>query len=221
VEDPLRYLRQSAGKSGGTAQDRGCGHCQLGAGGAFPLTVTDLQIASLRQLCGEIEGIDRAAREPASEDAVPQDSGVSYSFGLFSGFPLISDAEQTVAEIVASVQATLAKLAPVASLETSRDGFTVRTAIQYRGRVASVLCNPSSPDSYASVSTLTREHLDAVEKTYALRAAFAAAIAAVGGALVSISMAVTNPLTVLQALGSARALKRALERLAAAVEAAG
>ncbi len=184
------------------------------------MTAMDPQLASLRQLCGEIEGIDRAARAPVSEDDVPPDSAVSYSFGLLSGFPLISDAEQTIAEIVASVQATLAKLAPVATLETSRDGFNVKTAIQYRGRVASVVCN-SSPDPYNSVSFLTREHLATIEKTYALRTAFATAIAAVGGALVSISMAVANPLTVVQALASARALKKALERLAAAVETAG
>jgi hypothetical protein len=184
------------------------------------LTATDPQLASLRQLCGEIEGIDRAARTPASEDAVPPDSTASYSFGLFSGFPLISDTEQTIAEIVASVQATLVKLAPVASLETSRDGFIVRTAIQYRGRVASVLCNSLPPGSDTPAFVLALGHLAAVEKTYALRVAFAAAIAAVGGALVSISMAVANPLTVVQALASARALKKALERLAAAVEAA-
>jgi hypothetical protein len=185
------------------------------------LTATDLQITSLKQLSSEIEEIDRAARAPASADATQPDSTVSYSFGLLSGFPVISDAAQTIAEVVASVQVTLAKLAPVASLETSRDGFTVKTAIQYRGRVASVFCNSSLPISYDSVYVLTREHLAAVEKTYALRAAFAAAIAAVGAALVSISMAMANPLTVLQALRSARALKEALERLAAAVQAAG
>jgi hypothetical protein len=42
----------------------------------------------------------------------------------------------------------------------------------------------------------------------------------VGGALASISLAVSNPLTVLHALASAKALKQALERLVAAVEAA-
>jgi hypothetical protein len=36
--------------------------------------------------------------------------------------------------------------------------------------------------------------------------------------MVSISLAVANPLTVLRALASARALKQALDRLAAAVE---
>jgi hypothetical protein len=60
-----------------------------------------------------------------------------------------------------------------------------------------------------------------LEKAYALRAAFAGAIAAAGGTMVSISQAVANPLTVLRALAAARALKQALDRLATAVEASG
>ena len=67
---------------------------------------------------------------------------------------------------------------------------------------------------------LAGAHLDSLGKTYALRVASVGALGAVGGALASISLAVANPLTVLHALASAKALKQALERLVAAVEAA-
>jgi hypothetical protein len=143
-------------------------------------------------------------------------SALSYSFGLFSN--PFSSAEQTVAEIVASVHAMLAKLAPVATLETCREGMTARTVIQYTGRAASVWSNLPSSEL---ASVLAGTHLDSLQRTYALRVAFVGAIGAVGSALVSISLTVANPLTVLHALASAKALKQALERLAAAVEAAG
>jgi hypothetical protein len=124
-----------------------------------------------------------------------------------------------VADIVTSVRATLAKLTPVYTLETSRDGLTVRTVIQYTGRVASVWSqgNASSP----AAAVLAAAHLDSLQRTYALRIAFAGAIAAVGNTLVGISMAMANPLTALHALASAKALKLALERLAAAVAPTG
>jgi hypothetical protein len=65
---------------------------------------------------------------------------------------------------------------------------------------------------------LADAHLTSLEKAYALRVAFAGAIAAAGSTMVSISMAVANPLTGLRAVASAKALKQALERLAAAVQ---
>jgi hypothetical protein len=164
-------------------------------------------------LRAEIEGIDRTARNPGSIAPAEPGTGLSYSLGLFSGISPISSAEQTVAEIVAAVRAVLAKLAPVASIETSRNGMTARTVVLYTGRAASAWSSTSS-------SELAGAHLDSLGKTYALRVAFVGAIGAVGGTLASISLAVSNPLTVLHALASAKALKQALERLVAAVEAA-
>jgi hypothetical protein len=176
------------------------------------LTVTDSQLAALTALRAEIERIDRATREPAAAAEPRMDAAMSYSFGMFSG------PEQTIAEIVASVHTTLARLTPVTTLETSKHGLTARTVINYTGRAASVWSNSPSSELAA---LLSGAHLDSLQKSYALRAAFAEAIAAVGSTLVSISVAVANPLTVLHALASANALKQALERLAIAVEAAG
>jgi hypothetical protein len=168
----------------------------------------------VRTLRAEIEEIDRAARNPATLAPAESDAALSYSFGLFSTISPISSAEQTVAEIVASIRAVLAKLAPVATIETCKDGLTARTVIHYTGRAASVWGNTPSVE-------LIGAHLDSLGKTYALRVAFVGAIGAVGAALASISMAVSNPLTVLHALASAKALKQTLERLVSAVEAAG
>lgn len=187
------------------------------------MTVADSQLTALIELRGEIKEIDRAARPSVSgldrpcDATTPPDSSFIHSYGMLSGLSPLSSAEQTVVEIVASVHNLLARLAPVATLETSRDGLTARTVIQYTGRAASVWSN--SPSSELA-SGLAGAHLASVEKTYALRTTFAETIAAVGSALVSIALAVANPLTVLHALASARALKQALERLVAAAEAA-
>jgi hypothetical protein len=172
-------------------------------------------LASVIQVRREIEGIDGAARDPA---AMRPDAAMSYSFGLLASLSPFSGAEQTVADIVASIQTTLARLAPVATIETSADGLTVKSVINYAGRVTSVWSN--SPSSTAATA-LADAHLESLRKTFALRAAFAGAIAAAGSTMVSISLAVTNPLTVFGALASARALKQALDRLAAAVETSG
>jgi len=177
------------------------------------LTVADAQLTSLLQLGDEIEGIGRAARTQAAPIAAQ--GAVSYS--IFFEISPFSSAEKTVAEIVASIQSLLVKLAPVATIETSQGGLTVKTVIHYTGRVASVW---NDAPSFLLQGELARAHLDTLQKTYALRIAFARAIASAGGALLSIALAVANPLTALHALASAKALKSALERLAAAVEAA-
>jgi len=181
------------------------------------LRVEDSQVAALIQLRAEIEGIGRTASQSGAAAMEPE-GGLSYSFGLFSGLSSVAGAEQTVAEIVASVHAVLSKLTPIATIESCRDGMTARTVVHYVGRAESVWSNLtwSGPASeFADV------HMASLQKTYALRAAFVGAIGAVGSALAAISLAVANPLTVLHALASARALKQALERLLAAVEAAG
>lgn len=179
------------------------------------MTVSDSQLATAVQLRSELEGIDKTASDPA---ALQPDAVGSYSYGLFSNLSPFSGAEETAAEIVASIQATLARLAPVATIETCRDGLTAKSVINYTGRVASVWSN--SP-SLTAANALANAHLASIEKAYILRAAFAGAIAAAGNTMVSISMAVANPLTVLRALASAKALKQALDRLSAAVDASG
>lgn len=179
----------------------------------------DSQLATVIELRAEIEGIDRAARNPAR--AAEQDNTLSYtaySIGWPANLSPISGARQHVDQIVASISVILSRLAPVATVETSINGFTARTVIHYTGRAASVWSGVGT-DSSAQASQLSAMHLDALKKTYTLRVAFVGAIAAVASALASISLAAANPLTVLNAWASARALKHALERLVAAVEA--
>jgi hypothetical protein len=182
------------------------------------LTTSDSQLDAVTALRSEIEGIDRAMRASTLDAATRPGGGISYSFGLFTDASSFASVDQTVADIVTSVRAMLVKLAPVYTLETSRDGFAVRSVIQYTGRVASVWSqgNASSP-----AAGLAAAHLDSLQRTYALRIAFAGAIAAVGNTLVGVSLAMANPLAALHALASAKALKLALERLAAAVAPTG
>ena len=171
------------------------------------MSATGFQLEDVNSLRGEIDGIAHDARRAAAETgegAAGNAGAMSYSLGIFSS------PESTVAAIVDSIRETLSKLAPVATFETSREGFTARTVINYSGRAVSVWCvNPSSE--------LVDAHLSSLQNAYLFRAAVAGVIAAVGNALVSISIAVANPLTALQALRSAEALKRAVGRLAAAV----
>lgn len=183
------------------------------------MTTSDSQLDTVTALRSEIEGIDRATRASTLDAATRPGGGISYSFGLFTDASSFASVDQTVADIVTSVRAMLVKLAPVYTLETSRDGFAVRSVIQYTGRVASVWSqgNASSP----AAAGLAAAHLDSLQRTYALRIAFAGAIAAVGNTLVGVSLAMANPLAALHALASAKALKLALERLAAAVAPTG
>ena len=178
------------------------------------MTAVDSQLADLLRICGKIEGIDRATREPASAATEPEGTS-SYSYGVLSGLSPFSGVEQTVAEIAAAIGVILARLAPVATLETSKGGITVRTVINYTGRTTSVWSNSPPTELAASLAGV---HLGSLKNTYALRSAFVGVIAAAGGALVSISAAIANPLTALQALASATALKQSLQLLVASVE---
>ena len=171
------------------------------------VSATGCQLEDVNSLGREIDGIAHDARRTASEaaqGAAGNPVALSYSLESFSS------PESTVAAIVDSIREALLKLAPVATFETSREGFTARTVINYSGRAVSVWCVDLS-------SELVNAHLSSLQRAYLFRAAVAGVIASVGNALVSISIAVANPLTVLQALRSAEALKRAVERLAAAV----
>ena len=173
------------------------------------MSTTTAQIEDLTSLRGEIEGIERGARLGAAaptQEGTGGGAGLSYSLGIFSS------PESTVAAIEKSIRETLATLAPVATFETSQDGFAARTAINYSGRADSVWSGPLSPE-------LVEAHMSTLKRAYAFRAAVVGVIAATGSALASISIAVANPLTALQALRSAQALKLAVERLTAAVKA--
>jgi hypothetical protein len=189
------------------------------------IPATDSQLCAITALRSEIEGIDRTIRESGASASSQPENALSYSFGLSSDVSSFLSADQTAADIVASVRDTLAKLAPVYTLETSRDGLTVRSVIQYSGRVVSVW-GQDKPSSFAATAELAAAglafaHMASLERTYALRIAFARAIAAAGSTLVAVSVAVANPLTALHALASATALKQALDRLSAAVTTSG
>ena len=106
------------------------------------MSATGFQLEDLNSLRGEIDLIAQDARRAAPEtgEGAAGNAGVmSYSLGIFSS------PESTVTAIVDSIRETLSKLAPVATFETSREGFTARTVINYSGRAVSVWCvNPSS-----------------------------------------------------------------------------
>jgi hypothetical protein len=167
--------------------------------------VTVSQLDELASLRSEVEGIDREARLAAPESA-GHAAALSYSIGVWSS------AEDNLVAIVESIKETLAKLTPVASFETSRDGFTARTVINYSGQAVSVWSSGTTLD-------LADAHLESLQGAYAFRASVVRVIAAVGNAVVAISIAVANPLTVWHAVKSAEALKPAVDRLAAAVAA--
>ena len=167
------------------------------------MSAADLEeLAALR---GEVEEIARGAGR-ISPEAAEGVSGVSYSFGF------VSSAEEKVVAIGESIKETLAKLAPVAHFETTVGGFTAKTVMNYSGIAASVWSSGTTVELVAA-------HLESLRKVYAFRAAVTAVVAAVGNAVVAISIAVGNPLTVWHAVKSAEALKAAVDRLAAAVAA--
>ena len=178
------------------------------------MTAADSQLADVLRIRGEIEGIDRATRDPAAA-TTELEGNLSYSYGMLSSLSPFSSVEQTVGDIAAAVQVILRRLRPVATVETSKDGMTARTVINYTGRATSVWSD-SPPTELAAA--LAGAHLESVKRAYALRAAFVGVIAAAGSALVSISAAIANPLTALPALASAAALKQSLQRLVASVE---
>ena len=178
------------------------------------MSQVDAQLDSLAQLRKEIEAIGRAANDPVLQ---LQTEGPA-SFGVVSSLLELSQARKAVDEIIDSIQALLDKLVPVAKLESTRDGLTVKTAIHYAGRVDSVWSATSNPESVAALSA---EYLDELQKTYALRASFAQTLGVAGGTLLQVALAVANPVgNVPHALASVLALKRALQSFAATVEAA-
>ena len=61
---------------------------------------------------------------------------MSYSLGVVGG--ILTAPQEKIVAIVDSIKETLAKLAPVAHFETTVDGFTAKTVINYSGFAASV-----------------------------------------------------------------------------------
>jgi hypothetical protein len=171
--------------------------------------VSASQVEELASLRGEVEAIARDARQ------LPLDSGgqaaaMSYSLGVVGG--ILTAPQEKIVAIVDSIKETLAKLAPVAHFETTVDGFTAKTVINYSGFAASVW-------SSGTTWELVDAHLESLRRAYAFRAAVAGVVAAVGSAVVAISITVGNPLMVWHAVKSAEALKLAVDRLAASVAA--
>jgi hypothetical protein len=162
-------------------------------------------VEDLVALRDEVQEIAREARH------LPLDSTGSYAELNYS-FGIVLSAEEKIVAIFDSIKQTLLMLAPVAHFETTIDGFTARTAINYSGYAASVW-------SSGTTASLVDAHLESLEGAYAFRAAAAAVVASVGNAVVAISIAVSNPLTVWHAVKSAEALKQAVNRLAAEVAA--
>lgn len=160
-------------------------------------------LEDLAALRVEIEQIAGSASQLSAAPVGPP-SAISYSFGI------VSSAEDKIVAIVSSIRQTLATLAPVAHFETTIDGFTARTVIDYSGFAASVW-------STGTTAKLVSTHLESLHQAYAFRAAVIAILAAVGNAVVAISIAIGNPLTFGRAINSAEALKSAVDRLAAAV----
>jgi hypothetical protein len=174
------------------------------------VSAADLEeLAALRR---EIEEIARGAGQNPGDASGPADA-MSYSSGPGGGIGgIVSSAEEKVAAIVDSIETTLAKLAPVAHFQTTCDGFTAKMVISYSGFAASVW-------SSGTTAELVDAHLKSLQEAYAFRTAVTAVVAAVGNAVVAISIAVGSPLTVWHAIKSVEALKSAVERLAAAVAA--
>ena len=165
-------------------------------------------LAGLAALRSEIAEIARGARQ------IPADRGgradaASYSFGIREIGPF---AEEKFAALVDSIEETLAELAPVAHFETTVDGFTAKTAIDYCGFAASVW-------SSGATAELVDAHLKSLQEVYAFRGAVTAVIAAVGDAVVAISITVGDPLTAGRAIKSVETLGSAVRRLAVAAAA--
>jgi hypothetical protein len=160
------------------------------------------ELAALR---GEIEEIAwRAGQIPAEPTGDPYPT--NYFFGI------ASSAEDKIAAISESVTETLARLGPVAHFETTVDGFTAKTVIHYSGLAASV-CSIGAPPGLAVA------HLESLQRVYSFRAGVTEVVAAVGNAVVAISIAMANPATAWHGVKAAEALKTAVDRLAPLVAA--
>ncbi|HEX4065465.1 MAG TPA: hypothetical protein VHZ09_05535 [Acidobacteriaceae bacterium] len=162
----------------------------------------DPQVAAALQACRQIEGIAAAARH-----GTPPAGSVSYAPAF------LADSWQSFAELVATVHALLAKLKPVATVETTQDGQSIETRLRYTGGTDSV----STPNLSLRVASV---HLRSLERIFALRNAVAGAFVAAASTILTLSASIANPLLLLHALSLAKSLQEALQRLLSAIEAA-
>jgi hypothetical protein len=163
----------------------------------------DPQITAALLACRQIEGIATAARrEPPADPAA-----VSYAPAF------LSDSWQSFTDLVTTVHALLAKLKPVATIETTQAGEAIETLLRYSGSAESV----STPNLSGQVAQI---HLGSLERTFALRRAVAGAFVATASTMTVLSASIANPLLLLHALSTARSLQEALQRLLSAIEAA-
>lgn len=162
----------------------------------------DPQLDSVQRLCGEIEGLARAARRgPAPTESV------SYAPALFA------EPAAAFGELIDTVQRLLNDLKPEATIRTTLDGESATTVVTYTSLAVSVWsANPSAQ--------LVDSQLRSVQRVFAVRSAAARAVVAAGSAMVALSASVANPLALAHALSTAKSLQEALQRLVSAAEAA-
>jgi hypothetical protein len=169
---------------------------------AVPSAVDDAQLASVRLLSQQIRNIGLTAAE------TPADSEAAVSFSLFP----LPDPRPALADLAERIDLLLSKLNPIAVVETSADGQCLQTTVVYTMGAATVVSSNVS-------AAIAANHLTSLERTFALRNAVLGALAEAATSLLALSAVAANPLVVLEVISRAKALKAALDRLAAAARA--
>ncbi|MGH9604819.1 MAG: hypothetical protein ACRD3N_03870 [Terracidiphilus sp.] len=164
-------------------------------------------VASVLQLRGQIEGLAEALVGQAQSAAAPTPEAASYALGIFT------DPRQVFADLATSIQSLLMKLKPEGVVQTVAPGEFAQTVLNFTGRAVTVV----SPNISLE---LEQNHVTSIQRTYALRRAVAGALAAAAAAALTIAASAANPPCLPQALSTACSLKDAIERLAAAAQAA-
>jgi hypothetical protein len=164
----------------------------------------EAQTAAVRLLRAQIDSITSAVQRPENGTGA---EAVSYSFGA------LETLEQAARKLTETVHELLMKLAPVATVETTRGNVKAITTVNYAGRAASAW--PQFPSQELIFAQMT-----SVDHVLALRAALTGAIASATSAVMAISASAANPLLAMNALSAALRLKESLEELVKAAEAA-
>ncbi len=171
------------------------------------------RVAAVAALRDQIAAIPRTPiLHPGGEQSFAvQAAGAEGPEVSFAWYNSLSDAGEAFSGLVERVRALLAQLAPIAQIKSSSGSMSAVTVLRYDGLVRSAYSSSSS-FSFAA------QHVTCIDHAFALRQAFAAALAAAAGTLLSIAAAAANPLTLLQAFFHARALEQALLRLQGLVD---
>lgn len=158
-------------------------------------------LAAVRLLSVQVESLACGAGCPAPGAA---------SYAL----PPFLDPRQAFASLATALESLCAQLQPEALIRTATpEGAVAQTALTYTGRALTAVPKNLSP-------ALAQIHLLSLAHAYALRSAAVRALFAAAGAATAIAATAANPLLLPHAVCTALALKDALERLAAAVQAA-